>query len=262
MSEHDAAGWIEPTGLESFDDNSFDDNRALWVEQQAETLAGRPMEDVLRWAVDSFGDGLGVMTALGYSGIVMLDHLHRLVDNLTVYFIDTGKHFEQTLALKDEIERRWPIRFEVLTPAFSDAQIESLVGPEPWQTNPDLCCHYRKVEPLLRVLHTKKAWLSALRRDQSVSRSGLNPIEIDGRGSIKIYPLVDWTREQCWSYIREHDLPYNPLHDEGYPSIGCRPCTSPVLPGEPERAGRWNSMPKLECGIHVHAPAGVRRSEA
>jgi phosphoadenosine phosphosulfate reductase len=262
MPGHDAAerngSAIEIKGLQRFEEDV-----ALWVDEASDRLEGKDIESILRWSVKTFGEGLGVMTALGYSGIVLMDHLRRLVDDLTVYFIDTGKHFEQTLELKDRLEGDWGIRFEVLRPAFSDEQIEGLIGPRAWETNPDLCCHHRKVEPLLRVLRTKKAWLSALRRDQSATRSGVSPVELDGRGTIKIYPMADWTRERCWEYVRDRGLPYNPLHDEGYPSIGCVPCTSPVAPGESERAGRWNSMPKLECGIHAHAPrtAGVRRSE-
>lgn len=222
------------------------------VEQLADRMDGWSLEHILCWAFEHFGDQVGMMTALGYSGVVLMDHVRKIRPGFEVVFVDTGFHFPQTLAFLEDLQQRWELNFNVVQPSLPREQIDSILGPQPWKTNPDLCCHHRKVEPMLRMLPTKAAWLSALRRDQSTSRARLEVVEIDGRGTLKIYPMARWTRDQTWDYIRDNQLPYHPLHDENYPSIGCTHCTAPVAPGQHERAGRWNSMPKLECGIHVH----------
>lgn len=222
------------------------------VEEYARELEEQNAENILQWAFGKFGDDLGVMTALGYSGIVLMDLIRKIKPEFEVFFIDTGYHFPETLQLLQSEQERAGLSFNILKPRVSLKRLAEIVGPKPWEVNPDLCCHYLKVEPLLRVIHTKKVWLSALRRDQATSRAELDAIEVDGRGVVKIYPMVAWTYDQTWQYIREHKLSYNPLHDRGYPSVGCVHCTSPVAPGEHERAGRWNSMSKMECGMHLH----------
>jgi phosphoadenosine phosphosulfate reductase len=127
-------------------------------------------------------------------------------------------------------------------------------GPNLWERDPDRCCHIRKVEPLLRALEPYDAWVSGIRRDQSPSRAGVKKVERSSRyGVWKIQPLADWSEKDVWSYILGNDIPYNPLHDVGYRSIGCIPCTRPTRPDEEERAGRWAGSDKLECGIHLEA---------
>lgn len=229
-------------------------NNTITVAEAADASAkigAKSVDDILTWALDRFGNGLGFMTALGYSGVVLMDHLRRLVPAVEAYFIDTGFHFAETLEFLGRLRDEWSVDFRIITPSMSWEELTARLGPEPWKANPDLCCLYMKVESLLRVIHDKDAWVSAIRRDQSPSRDGIDVVEIDGRGVPKVYPMAAWTYDRTWQYIRRNNLPYNPLHDQGYPNVGCIHCTSPVAPGEHERSGRWQSMPKLECGIHV-----------
>ncbi len=225
-------------------------NQFADVTWSAGDLEHASASQIIDYALRKYGDRLGVMTALGYSGIVLMDLLRQRLPALTAYFIDTGFHFPETLALMDRLEAEWNVRFVRLGPSLRGEQIDSIIGARAWESNPDLCCMYRKVEPMLRVLQTKDAWMAALRRDQADTRRSIPPIKLDRRGTLKIYPLAGWTAEDCWRYIREHDLPYNPLHDEGYLSIGCTHCTRPVAQGEHERAGRWQDRGKVECGLH------------
>jgi phosphoadenosine phosphosulfate reductase len=229
------------------------------VEEAATTLEGKSIDEILGWAFATFGDRLGFMTALGYSGLILMDFVRRHRPDMEIFTIDTGHLFPETIELRERLAREWGIRFTILRPLMTMEQLEQIVGPNPWSVNPDLCCHYMKVEPLLRVIHTRDAWLSAVRRDQSSTRADSDVVEMDGRGVIKIQPMVSWTFEQAWDYIRSHKVPYSPLHDRGYPSVGCVHCTSPVKPGEHERSGRWNSQPKLECGIHTPKQSSRRR---
>lgn len=229
----------------------LDEARLRWAGAAAARLETESLDRILAWALETFGDRLGCTTALGYSGIVMLDRLRRLAPGFEVHFIDTRQHFPETLELLERLRSAWDLRFTVVESRFDEAQLASMLGPAPWRTNPDVCCTFRKVLPLLEILPSRDAWLGALRRDQSPTRSGIDVVEVDGRGTLKIQPLAGWTRERCWERIRAEGLPVNPLHDEGYPSVGCTHCTAKVAPGEHERAGRWNSMPKLECGLHL-----------
>ncbi len=229
------------------------------VETAAAALEGKSVDEILDWGLATFGDGLGMMTALGYSGLIVMDFLRKRRPNMEILTIDTGHLFPETIELRERLAREWGVRFTVLRPRVSQAELEAMLGPRPWEANPDLCCHYLKVEPLLRVIHARDAWISAVRRDQSVTRADADVVEMDGRGVIKLQPLVSWTFDQAWDYIRKNKVPYNPLHDRGYPSVGCVHCTAPVKPGEHERSGRWNSQPKLECGIHTPKQSNRRR---
>jgi phosphoadenosine phosphosulfate reductase len=143
------------------------------------------------------------------------------------------------------------VDLRVVAPSITRSELTGILGKRPWETDPDRCCHYMKIEPLTKFIHEKDAWLSAVRRDQSPTRAKIDIVEVDERDVIKIYPLADWASEQAWSHIRAHDLPYNPLHDKSYMSVGCSHCTKPVRAGQHERAGRWGSSTKLECGIHA-----------
>ncbi|MEM1209965.1 MAG: phosphoadenylyl-sulfate reductase [Planctomycetota bacterium] len=228
--------------------------RRAWAATMSEKLADASAEDVIKWGYAEFGTRLSVMTGLGYSGIVMLHAMLRSIPSVPVYFIDTRQHFPETLALIDRLRAQWGLRIQVLQTAASEDDIEAAIGPDAWTHFPDLCCHMRKVEPLAEVRGSADAWISALRRDQAETRSAIQPVEVDGRGDVKLYPLAAWTRADCWDYIKRNDLPYNPLHNEGFPSIGCKHCTRRVKPGEHERAGRWSGRGKTECGLHDHRP--------
>ncbi len=214
-------------------------------------LEGRSLEEILAWAAGRFGADLGFMTALGCGGVVLQHHLLKIDPTIEAHFIDTGLGFPETTEFLRRLKDEWNVRFVVHKPRMSARRRRKFIALEPWKTDPDLCCRRMKVEPFLRIIHTKKAWVSALRRDQGAARSRIRTVEFDGRGVLQIYPLAAWTFERIWKYIRDNDLPYQPLHDRGYPSVGCVYCTAPVAPGGRERSGRWNGTGKSECGIHV-----------
>ena len=227
---------------------SYDSKRIADLKREFEK---KSVPEIIIRAHEEFEDRLAMTTAFGYSGIVLMSFIKGIIPDLPIYFIDTRFHFEETLKLAEKIKKEWKLNIINISTQYSEEELEKIMGKEAYKTDPDLCCNYRKVEPLLRVLKTKSAWLSSIRRDQAVTREKIDVIEIDGRGFVKINPLYNWTRDQTWMYIRKYDLPYNPLHDQYYPSIGCKPCTSPVDKGGSERDGRWRGMPKVECGIHV-----------
>ena len=195
-----------------------------------------------------FSNDVAMTTAGGYSGSVLLYYIKDYFPDLPIYFIDTGYHFKQTLNLINIFKREWKLNIITIRPTFDKSKLVTIVGKEPYKINPNLCCHYLKVEPLLRVLHTKKVWLSAIRKDQSITRAKLSEIEIDGRGVIKIYPLLNYTKNMVWEQIKNKKIFYNNLYDKGYSSIGCFPCTNI---SDDEREGRWKSCPKLECGVNI-----------
>lgn len=207
---------------------------------------------ILKWTKETLGKNVAMTTAFGYSGMVLLHHALQIIPDLKIYFIDTGFHFKETVDFCNKITDEWNLNLEIIKPSITEETLNKKIGKLPYKINPDLCCHYCKVEPLLRILHDHTAWLSGLRRDQSRTRAGIETIEVDGRGTIKIYPLAYWTKERAWEYIKKHDLPYHPLHDKKYLSIGCEPCTIPIEKGGDERNGRWPDMQKLECGIHLY----------
>jgi phosphoadenosine phosphosulfate reductase len=176
---------------------------------------------------------------------------------MPVFTIDTGLLFPETIELKNRLENFFGIVIEPLVPELSlDRQAVEL-GPNLWESKPDLCCTMRKVMPLQQKLATLDAWVTGLRRDQSSGRNGTQILELyefdrlRGKNILKVNPLAGWSRDQVWDYIRRHQIPYNPLTDRGFHSIGCQPCTHTVLSGQDERAGRWTGFDKNECGIHT-----------
>ena len=202
---------------------------------------------------EDWGDSAGMTSAFGYSGMILMHYVKKYYPELSIYFIDTGFHYPETMEFVNRVKSEWNLDIQIIKTRRSEEEINGLIGPEAYKKDPNSCCEIRKVEPLLYVLNTKKIWISALRRDQATSREQLPCIEYDARGPLKVYPMVDWKRADCWSFIKLNDISYHPMHDSNYPSIGCLHCTSPVLDGQTERSGRWNSFPeKLECGIHNH----------
>ena len=171
-----------------------------------------------------------------------------------VFFVDTGFHFQETLAMVDRIQARLNVNIEVVTPSVTLEEQSSLYGDDLNIVDPDRCCALRKVEPTRRILGNLDAWITALRRDQGPTRAQLPVLEtkeVGGRFLAKLNPLVHWTRAEVWHHIVTNELPYNPLHDQGYPSVGCEPCTSPALDPKDERSGRWVGRKKSECGLHT-----------
>jgi phosphoadenosine phosphosulfate reductase len=231
------------------------------LEAAAETWT---VERVLRWAFETFEDKVAISTALGSGGMVMIDVASRVRRKFRVFTLDPKFLFPETYNLIDRVQQRYGITIEKIASPLSPEEQERLHGPALWLRNPDRCCDLRKVEPLRRKLSGLQAWITSIRRDQTAERANARKIEWDEQfGLVKVNPLADWTAKQVWQYIREHDVPYNPLHDLNYPSIGCTHCTRAVLPGEPERAGRWSGLSKTECGLHIiQHPAGSPEADA
>jgi len=209
------------------------------------------VEEVLGWGIETFGSGLVTATGFGPSGIVLMHHLAKIATDPTVFYLETDLLFEETYALRDSLVERLGIEIRAVHSGVSLWRQDQQHGPDLWARNPDQCCFIRKMLPLRRFLADKSAWVTALRRDQSSTRSRIGAIEWDsGNGLVKINPLANWTNEEIWRYIRLHDLPYNSLHDQDYPSLGCMPCTKPAAEGAEARSGRWDGFAKTECGIH------------
>ncbi|GIN61944.1 putative phosphoadenosine phosphosulfate reductase [Robertmurraya siralis] len=207
--------------------------------------------EVLKWAYQEYGDEIVYACSFGAEGIVLIDLIHKVNKKGKITFLDTGLHFNETYGLIEKVKKRYPsLQIEILQPELSLNQQAELHGEELWTHNPNLCCHIRKVLPLQIALKEAKAWISGLRRDQSPTRSNTQYINKDEKfKKIKICPLIHWTWDDVITYIKLNNLPYNPLHDQGYASIGCAPCTQPGS----FRDGRWAGQTKTECGLHVAA---------
>ena len=209
-------------------------------------------EQVLRWGFERFGRDIAIASGFGAEGMVLIDLASRIKAQFRVFTLDTGFFFSETHALIGRVERRYNIRVERCRARMSPAEQARVHGEALWARHPDHCCGLRKVEPLKQKLKELAAWVAAIRRDQTASRANIAKIEWDARFNlVKLNPLADWTHEQVWDYIRARQVPYNPLHDRGYPSIGCTHCTRPVRIGENLRAGRWAEFAKTECGLHT-----------
>jgi phosphoadenosine phosphosulfate reductase len=210
-----------------------------------------PPEVLLRWAIEEFGPDLALATGFGAEGCALVAMLSAINPATRMFYLDTDLLFPETYILRDRLEARYGVRFERCATRLSLAAQAAEYGLRLWEREPDLCCGLRKVEPLREMLSGLRAWVTGIRRDQSPARAGIGVIEQDEKfGLVKINALAAWSRRDVWNYIVEHDVPYNPLHDQSYPSIGCAPCTTPVQIGETSRAGRWRGKPKNECGLH------------
>ncbi len=225
------------------------------VQAQAETW--RP-EEILSWAFTTFNGDVAIASGFGVEGMALLDLASRVRHNLRVFTLDTEFLFPETYDLIDRVERRYGIKVERVYSALTPDEQEREHGAVLWSRNPDQCCGLRKVEPLRAKLTELRAWITAIRRDQTSARAAARKVEWDPKFQlIKINPIADWTSEMVWNYVRKHNVPYNPLHDQNYPSIGCTHCTRAVRPGEDARAGRWAGLGKTECGLHVAAPLAI-----
>jgi len=233
------------------------------VRELNERFNREPTEAILAWAWQRFGARAAVGTSFQGAGLVML-HLAKQ-NNLPfpVFTLDTGLLFPETIALKKRLEDFFGIQIESLEPDLTVEEQADINGPELWTRNPDLCCMIRKVLPLRDRLSDLDCWVTGLRRQQSSTRADIGIIElyvfdeVSGREIVKLNPMANWTRDAVWNYLRDHRIPYNPLHDAGYRSIGCQPCTHKTGNGEDERAGRWIGFNKVECGIHTFMPKKV-----
>ncbi|RLS78284.1 MAG: phosphoadenylyl-sulfate reductase [Planctomycetota bacterium] len=216
--------------------------------------SAHPME-VIRWAADRYADRLTMATAFGPEGCLIIHWLAAVAPRTHVFNLDTGYQFRETLDLRNRIAERYGIDVALERPDTSVAEYERLHGGPLYRTDPDRCCGDRKLAVVRRVLAHFSAWMSGIRRDQSPDRAAAPIVGWDHKfGVVKVSPLATWTKAQVWDAIVREGVPYNLLHDQGYVSIGCAPCTRTVAHGEDERAGRWTGTAKTECGLHSRSP--------
>lgn len=217
-----------------------------------ERFEDSPPQEILRWALDRFHPQVALACSFGAEDVVLVDMIARIRPGARVFYLDTELLFPETYAVRDRVVARYPdLVFLRYRPHLAVEDQARAYGDALWAREPDRCCEVRKVEPLRRALGGLSAWITGIRRDQSPTRVNARAVEWDGKfGLVKVNPLARWSWDDVWAYIRAHDVPYNALHDQNYPSIGCIHCTRPVRPGEDMRAGRWAGFQKTECGLH------------
>lgn len=227
------------------------------IQQLNEKL--RTPQDVLKWALDNLHPKIAMASSFGAEDVVVIDMMMKINSKARIFTLDTGRLNQETYDVMDEIRNKYNMNIEVMFPDSNE--VEEMVRVNGMNLfyqsmgNRKLCCGIRKVHPLKKMLSTVDGWITGLRADQTEVRSNVHRIEIDPQhnGIIKVNPIIEWTWEQTWDYLKNNNIPYNKLHDKGYPSIGCEPCTRAIKPGEPLRAGRWwwETDPQKECGLHA-----------
>lgn len=236
--------------------------RAMAAEA-AEMLDGRPADRVLAWAAHTVPRFV-ITSSFGADSAVLLHLTAQVAPLVPVLFLDTGFHFDETVQFRRDLARDLGLTVLDVRPDLSVAQQEQRYGPDLFQHDPDACCRMRKTVPLRRMLANFDGWATGVRRVQTPERAATPVVEArphDGRWLVKVAPLATWTDEQVDTYLDDHGLPRHPLVDRGYPSIGCAPCTRPVVPGQDARAGRWAAFDgKTECGIHLTEDGAVVRA--
>jgi phosphoadenosine phosphosulfate reductase len=225
---------------------------ALAIENAAHTLESAAPKEIVRWSLRTYAPRIVLACSFGGpTGIALLDLALKIDRTTPVYYLDTGLLFPETYALADRIAATYDIVPIPVRPALGVAAQGAAFGPALWERDPDACCALRKLEPQSDFLAGYDAWISGIRRDQTSARRDVPVVQWDAQfGLVKINPFARWDEAMIWAYVRFHDLPYNALHDGGFPSIGCTPCTRAVAPGEDTRAGRWPDSGKTECGLH------------
>lgn len=227
------------------------------IEKYNKILEGKTAPEVLEYFSKEFGNKLAFASSLGAEDQVLTEMIASIGSKVRIFTLDTGRLFPETYDLLDSTVKRYRVKIDVYFP--DAARVEEMVSNKGINLfyesveNRKLCCHIRKIEPLIRALKDADAWISGLRREQSVTRQDGKLVEWDtNNNKIKINPLIEWTNDDVWDYIRAKNIPYNKLHDKGFPSIGCLPCTRPVGPGEDIRSGRWwwEEPAMKECGLH------------
>ncbi len=218
----------------------------------SQELESATPQAILRWAVERYAPKFTMATAFGPEGMTIIHMLAEIAPETPVFNLDTGYQFKETLELREEVKRRYGMAVEMKQPAMTVVAYEAANGGPVYSHDPNRCCFDRKLSVLQRAAEGFDAWASAIRRDQSPDRAKAPIVGWDKKfGLVKVSPLANWTKKDVWSLINEADIPYNPLHDQGFTSVGCWPCTRSVLPGEDERAGRWSGFAKTECGLHT-----------
>jgi len=208
-----------------------------------------PAELIVEWAVNTFGDRFCITSSM--ADAVLAHIAGRVAPNIDVVFLDTGYHFAETIGTRDAVAATMPVNVVTTAPEQTVAEQDETYGKDLYKTNPDLCCALRKVAPLQRTLAGYDAWATGLRREETHNRV-ITPVVgwDEQKDKVKVSPLARWTEDDVARYIEANDVLVNPLQYDGYPSIGCWPCTRRVAPGEDRRSGRWSGTNKTECGIH------------
>lgn len=219
-----------------------------------DSLESKQPWEILTVAIARYAPKIVLACSFGAEDVALVDMVHRIDPETPLFYLDTDFLFPETYATRDRIIARYnlkPTQVLQLKSLLTPERQAELHGAALWTREPDRCCHLRKVEPLTRALRGFDAWITGIRRDQAPTRAGAKLIERDERFQlVKVNPLAKWSWAEVWAYIRVHDVPYNPLHDQNYPSIGCTHCTAPVAAGDDPRAGRWKNFAKTECGLH------------
>ncbi len=229
----------------------------LHVHQQADAMEAWDLDAMLVWTWEKFGARAAIGTSYQGSGLVIIHRAKELGLNFPIFTVDTGLLFPQTYELRDRLQDFFGVAIESLRPEQTPEEQAADLGPELWKTNPDTCCTLRKVLPLQKKLAQLDVWITGVRKNQSDTRAHMKHLELYEFDKLrehfilKLNPMLAWSREGVWDYIKKHNIPYNALHDSGYRSIGCWPCTRATASGENERAGRWEGFDKTECGIHT-----------
>jgi len=209
-------------------------------------------QQILAWAIGRFAPRFTMATAFGPEGMVLIHMLAEIAPETPIFNLETGYQFPETLELRERVKNRYGIEVELKMPEQTVEEYESSHGGPLYETDPSQCCFDRKIKLLHESVKGMDAWASAIRRDQSLDRARAPIVGWDKKFSlIKVSPLANWTKAQVWKMITDHEIPYNPLHDQGYTSVGCWPCTRAVRLGEDDRAGRWSGSSKTECGLHT-----------
>lgn len=227
------------------------------IHDLADRFENQSLTEILGWCWERFGTRAGIGTSFQGAGLVMIDHALKAGLRFPIFTLDTQLLFPETVELQKRLEDFFETKIESVFPEQTPEEQAHEYGDELWKRSPDLCCTLRKVLPLQRKLEQLAVWVTGLRRQQSETRKKTQILELyhfdvlRDHYILKLNPMANWSREAVWSYIKEHGIPYNPLTDRGYRSIGCMPCTRATAAGEDERAGRWTGFEKAECGIHT-----------
>lgn len=220
--------------------------------EASERLETAHPREILRWGIERFAPHFTMATAFGPEGMCLIHWIAEIDRKTSIFNLDTGYQFTETLELREKTMRRYGIDIQLVRPKTTVEEYEAINGGPVYKDEPDRCCQERKISLLHGAVQGKHGWASAIRRDQTGDRSKVPIVGWDKKFQlVKVSPLANWSKAEVWKTILDHDIPYNPLHDQGYPSIGCWPCTRAVLLGEDERAGRWSGFRKTECGLHT-----------
>jgi len=208
-------------------------------------------QEIIAWAVENFCPKLAMSSSFQSQSMPLLHMVKESYPDIRIFFLDTGMHFWDTLIFREHLEQIWQLNIVDLYPDANWRTFLRHFGQDLPETDPDLCCYIRKVQPMQKAMEGLSAWITGIRRDQTENRARAKILEYTRDGLLRIAPFLNWTGEQITNYIAENDLPRHPLPADQFPSVGCKPCTRPIQPGESTRAGRWSGRNKTECGLHT-----------